>query len=78
MKINLELTKTLPYLCKVGSTNESQHSKIKNTYIMYNPNKVQALIAIFDGMPFEVVTATYEWDELSCAEQQEIENHLLV
>lgn len=44
---------------------------------MYNSNKVQALITIFDGMPFEVITATYEWDELSCAEQQAIENHLV-
>jgi hypothetical protein len=44
---------------------------------MYNSNKVQALIAIFDGMPLEVATTTYEWDSLSCAEQQEIENHLV-
>jgi hypothetical protein len=75
MKINLELTKTLPYLCQVGSIVGLQF-KIKIIH-MYNPNKVQALITIFDGMPFEVITATYEWDELSCAEQQAIEEHLL-
>jgi hypothetical protein len=44
---------------------------------MYNSNKVQALITIFDGMPFETITSTYEWDSLSCAEQQTIETHLV-
>ena len=41
---------------------------------LYNQAKLDAIISLFDGLTFDQVTTTSEWDELTCNEQMTIED----
>ena len=41
---------------------------------LYNQAKLDAIISLFDGLTFDQVTTTAEWDALTCNEQMTIED----
>ena len=41
---------------------------------LYNQAKLDAILSLFDGLTFDQVTTTAEWDALTCDDQMTIED----